>query len=140
MANRLDQILQMEQLSRQLFKQIKKELAELWKDSITGAEFGMLYTLSRRGPQIVTAMAQTFDVSVSHITHVVDLLENKGYIKRLRSQSDKRVVELHLTEEGAQLAEELTKQKMEYFRKKFAILEDTELQQLIDIYQKLTSS
>ncbi|WP_044640843.1 MarR family winged helix-turn-helix transcriptional regulator [Risungbinella massiliensis] len=140
MANRLDQILQLEHLSRQLFKQIKKELAELWKDSITGAEFGMLYTLSQRGPQIVTAMAQTFDVSVSHITHVVDLLENKGYIKRLRSQTDKRVVELHLTQEGRKIAEDLTRQKMEYFREKFAILEDEELQQLIAIYQKLTSS
>jgi DNA-binding MarR family transcriptional regulator len=100
----------------------------------------MLYTLSRKGPQIVTAMAQTFNVSVSHITHVVDLLEQKGYIKRLRSKADKRVVELHLTDEGKKLAEELTNQQMRYFRQKFSVLNDVELEQLIRIGQKLTES
>jgi DNA-binding MarR family transcriptional regulator len=41
------------------------------------------------------------------LTRIIDLLEKKGYIERLRSPHDRRKFELHLTEEGHRLVTEL---------------------------------
>ena len=43
------------------------------------------------------------------VTRVLDRLESKGLIQRVRSASDRRVVNLQLTEEGAQIAAEVPK-------------------------------
>ena len=43
------------------------------------------------------------------VTRVLDRLEAKGLIQRVRSESDRRIVNLQLTEEGAQIAVEVPK-------------------------------
>lgn len=137
MLDRIEMSMELEQVFRLILRQIRKDLTEIWGDKINGAEFGVLKQL-HKSPQIITALAQEFDVSVSHITHVADQLENKNLVYRKRSQLDKRVVELHLTEQGRDLIQKLAEQKSEYFRKKFENLSTEELQTLLFLLHKIT--
>lgn len=136
MLDRIEMSMELEQVFRLILRQIRKDLTEIWGDQINGAEFGVLKQL-HKSPQIITALAQEFDVSVSHITHVADQLEKKSLVYRQRSQLDKRVVELHLTEQGRELIQKLAEQKSEYFRKKFENLSTEELQTLLSLLHKV---
>jgi DNA-binding MarR family transcriptional regulator len=136
MLDRIEMSMELEQVFRLILRQIRKDLTEIWGDQINGAEFGVLKKL-HKSPQIITALAQEFDVSVSHITHVADQLEKKNLVYRQRSQLDKRVVELHLTDQGKELIQKLADQKSEYFRKKFENLSTEELQTLLSLLHKV---
>jgi len=137
MSDQSEIFLEFEQIFRHLLRQIRKDLSHLLGDKLNGAEFGVLSHLKQKSPQIVTALAQEFEVSVSHITHVADQLEKKKLAYRKRSQLDKRVVELHITEEGSKLVTALTEQKKKYFKQKFSTLSQEEMEQLIALLKKI---
>lgn len=137
MPDRLECILELEQTFKNVVKQIRKDLRQILGDSLTGAEFAVLKQLESKSPQIVTALSQEFEVSVSHITHVADQLEKKNLVYRKRSQLDKRVVELHISEEGKKLVREMSKKKREYFRQKFEHLTTDEIETLLRLLHKL---
>lgn len=137
MDNRINVILEIEQMFRISYRMIRKELDEVWGETLTGAEFAVLNYLSQNSPQIVTALAQEFEVSVSHITHVVDQLEKKKFALRKRSHLDKRVVEIYITEEGISTAEWMAKQKNEYLIKKFSTFTTEELYTLLEFYKRM---
>jgi DNA-binding MarR family transcriptional regulator len=137
MTNRLDLIHELEQTFRQLLRQLRREFSATWGDRLTGAEFGVLWQLYVKSPQIVSALSQECGVSVSHITHVADQLEKKNLAVRRRSQADKRVVEIHITEEGKRVAQELGERKNEFIRQKFSPLSTEELEILLRLLQKL---
>lgn len=137
MPDRLECILELEQTFKNVVKQFRKDLRQILGDSLTGAEFAVLKQLESKSPQIVTALSQEFEVSVSHITHVADQLEKKNLVYRKRSQLDKRVVELHISEEGEKLVKEMSKKKREYFRQKFEHLTTEEIETLLRLLHKL---
>ncbi|WP_164491643.1 MarR family winged helix-turn-helix transcriptional regulator [Staphylospora marina] len=137
MQDRMDLISELEQCFRLALRTMRKEMSVIFGDRINGAEFGVLKLLARKSPRIVTEIAQEFEVSVSHITHVVDQLVKKRLVQRIRSQSDKRVVELHLTEQGRALVEELSEKKRKYLLERFEPLSDGDLRKLCDLLHKL---
>jgi DNA-binding MarR family transcriptional regulator len=138
MSNRLDHMMQLEQTFRHVLRTIRKDLAGVFGETINGAEFGVLKLLVTKSPRIVTEIAHEFDVSVSHITHVVDQLVKKKLVERKRSRLDKRVVELHITDDGRKLAEEISRKKLDYFRRKFESFSDEEIAALHNLLKKLT--
>ncbi|MBA4541550.1 MULTISPECIES: MarR family winged helix-turn-helix transcriptional regulator [Thermoactinomyces] len=138
MSDRLEMSLELEQVFRHILRDLRRDLAEIWGDRINGAEFGVLKQLEQKSPQIVTALAQEFNVSVSHITHVADQLEKKNLAYRKRSKLDKRVVELHISELGKKTIEELSYKKSEYFRRKFEKLTTEEIETLLTLLQKIS--
>lgn len=136
--NRLEYILNLEQLIRNFFRQFSNELNRILGDTITGTEYSILSHLSFKGPQIVTALSQEFHVSVSHITHVADQLESKQLACRKRSQLDKRVVEIHITEKGRELVNRVSKKKQEFVKQKFCKLSTDEIELLVRLFHQIS--
>jgi DNA-binding MarR family transcriptional regulator len=136
--NRLDLILNLEDKLRCFFRQFRTELNKILGDTLTNTEYSVLNHLIQKNPQIVTELSQEFHVSVSHITHVADQLEEKQLACRKRSQIDKRVVEIHITDKGRQLVEHVRTKKSEYVSQKFAGLTTEELKQLLQLLEKLS--
>lgn len=66
-------------------------------------EFYVFMFVALKGPNPMSEIARKLSVSKSNITAVVDKLESKGYLKRLRSSTDRRVVHVTLTEGGEEL-------------------------------------
>jgi DNA-binding MarR family transcriptional regulator len=137
MPDRLEMILELEQSFRHMFRQMRKDMADICEEQINGAEFNVLKSLQDKSPQIVTALAQEFDCSVSHITHVADHLEKKNLAYRKRSQLDKRVVELHISKQGQDVIEKLAQRKTEYYREKFQHWATDEIETLLNLLNKI---
>jgi DNA-binding MarR family transcriptional regulator len=71
--------------------------------SITGPQVICLQTLHDDGPMTATALAKLVHLSSSTVVGIIDRLEQKGWVQRERSQTDRRQILIHVTDEGRDL-------------------------------------
>lgn len=76
------------------------ESAALRPFGLTHAGFVLLMTLWMMGPQETRALAWMQRVSRPSIVSAVDTLERSGLVRRVRSETDRRLVTVELTDEG----------------------------------------
>jgi DNA-binding MarR family transcriptional regulator len=81
---------------------------------ISMTHFHLLSMLERHGSITMSRIAELLDVSVSNATGLIDRIEERGLVVRVRVPSDRRAVHVQLTDEGqAKLREiELFKEDM----------------------------
>lgn len=72
---------------------------------ITGPQLGCLQAIKQNGAMTPTRLARTLYLSASTVVGIVDRLEEKGLLSRLRSTEDRRQVQVCLTTAGDLLAE-----------------------------------
>ena len=96
---------------------ILHELRHLWHAMIRGLHHpGQLEGLQRQqfwvlgalshGPRRMSELAECSQTSQTSLTGIVDRLEERGLVERVRSESDRRVVEVRLTAQGVDLIAE----------------------------------
>ena len=73
---------------------------------------------------------------MSNVSRLVDKLEQKGFVERRKSPTDKRVVEVLITEEGLDVTNELN-DLIEVWESQSIQMSQTELEQLETLLQKL---
>lgn len=74
---------------------ITKEYADISEN-----DMHIIEAVGINSPKKVSEVAKSLNVTPGTMTVNVDNLEKKGYVTRTRSESDKRVVFLNLTEKG----------------------------------------
>lgn len=71
----------------------------LFKDlSITEAH--TLVAIGKGRPKTMTHVANLLGINVSTLTTAINKLVKKGYVERLRDEEDRRIVRIHLTDDG----------------------------------------
>src|SRR5262249_44109481 len=56
--------------------------------------------LGAEGPRMMREVSEFLTVAVNSVTSIVDNLERKGLVRRRRSEEDRRVVRVELTDAG----------------------------------------
>jgi len=74
-----------------------------------------------------------------NITRLVDKLETKGLLKRIRSKADRRVVQLRITPAGLDLLRQMDQPIGEAVAEAMRGLEEADLRQVIKLLTKLVS-
>ena len=69
-------------------------------------EFTILMLVKSNPAVTQKQLSQTLAVTAANITILLDRLVEKGWIERVRSETDRRVQHIYLTEAGAALAED----------------------------------
>jgi DNA-binding MarR family transcriptional regulator len=90
---------------RRIFKAIQDyshEVSE--KFGITGPQLWALKTISQNESLSLSDLGKRMYLHPSTITGVIDRLEKKRYVARIRDQVDRRVIYVQLTAEGKRLA------------------------------------
>ncbi len=77
------------------------------KFSLTAPQSGVMRSINSRGPISSAELSRELCVTPSNITGIIDRLEKKGLVSRIRKEDDRRVVLITLTENGVALAERL---------------------------------
>ena len=80
---------------------------ELAPHDLTHAQWLPLYKLAMGQASTVASVARELGMDPGAMTRSLDRLECKGLIRRERSLLDRRVVNLHLTDEGQTVAREV---------------------------------
>lgn len=87
---------------------LRNELSRFWDDhDLTESQFAVLEALHHLGPLNHKTIAEKMLTREANITHVVDNLERDGLVERERSEEDRRVVEVQLTEAGREVIAEV---------------------------------
>jgi len=66
---------------------------------LTSAQASMLMLL-KSGQLSGADLARAYGIDASAVTRLLDKLENRGFVVRVRSEADRRIVHLRLTEAG----------------------------------------
>ena len=82
--------------------------------------------LQAEGPLSMSQLADALDVSMASATGIVTRMEIRGLVERRHATDDRRVVEVHLTEQGAGLFGELEQRRYEHLREIIGLLTDEE--------------
>ncbi|AQQ71548.1 Nicotinate degradation protein R [Limihaloglobus sulfuriphilus] len=72
---------------------------------ITAPQLICIHTLASEGKMTQSALSKSVNLSVSTINGIIDRLEKKGLVARIRDTVDRRKVFVKLTQEGQSLAD-----------------------------------
>jgi MarR family transcriptional regulator, 2-MHQ and catechol-resistance regulon repressor len=114
----------------------KVQSNQMHDDNLTVSQFGVLEILNRTGPVLLKKLSQELMVTTANITCVMDNLEKLGYVKRINSTEDRRVIYADLTTSGKNKIEAVVLKYSENITKLTSILnqrEQKELAKLLDI-------
>lgn len=113
---------------------VKKSLEDT---GINMNEFVAMEALYFKGELTTQALVDTVLTPNSSMTYVLDILMKKGYIKRERCTSDKRVQYVSLTPEGRSYFESIYKEHFKYIREILDVLDDEEEKQMQKALKKV---
>jgi DNA-binding MarR family transcriptional regulator len=80
-----------------------KELNKIY--NVSSAQLNCLLAIYENGPLAPSQIAKLIMTNSSTITGIIDRLEQKGLVKRLRISDDRRIITVELTKYGKVLAE-----------------------------------
>jgi DNA-binding MarR family transcriptional regulator len=80
-----------------------KELNKIY--NISSAQLNCLLALYEIGPLSPSQIAKYIMVNSSTVTGIIDRLEQKGLVRRMRISQDRRIITIELTKNGKVLAE-----------------------------------
>ena len=113
---------------------------ELTESGLSISQFGVLEALFHLGAMCQKDIAQKILKSAGNITMVIDNLEKRALVKRVRNDKDRRYFDIHLTEEGKALIAEIFPRHAERIRKKMAVLSQAEQHELGELLRKFKNS
>jgi MarR family 2-MHQ and catechol resistance regulon transcriptional repressor len=104
---------------------------------LTENQFGSMEILYYLGPQSQRELGSKLFTSGGNITMVIDNLEKRGLVQRVRSESDRRTIIVSLTEQGRELIAEIMPGQIQAIVELFAPLASEEQERLGDLCKKL---
>ena len=136
-----DEAVQIQRLVFQAFAVLKKGADGRFREhGLTGAQVGVLTTLSSPEGTPMGAIGAKLWCDVSNVTGLVARLEEQGLVVRNLDPSDQRVKRVHLTERGrAALAKTLPGHEAALVRHATALSRE-ERRTLVALLRKLTDS
>jgi DNA-binding MarR family transcriptional regulator len=113
-----------------------KELSKI--HSVSAAQLNCLLALFENGSLPPSQIAKHMLVKSSTVTGVVDRLEQKGLVRRVRNSPDRRIVTIELTEAGIQLAEKAPPPIQQKIIDGLKKISESEIDEIVFALTKLT--
>jgi MarR family 2-MHQ and catechol resistance regulon transcriptional repressor len=104
---------------------------------LSPSQFGVLEALLHLGPMCQTELGTKLLKSSGNITMVIDNLEKRGLVKRIRSLNDRRFIQISLTEPGKELIQQLFPGQLSAIVEEMSILTEQEQEALASLCRKL---
>jgi len=105
--------------------------------AISKTELFVLLLVDQNGEVIMSQIADSINVPMSTATGIVDRLVKSRYLKRERSEADRRIVLIGLTDKGRALVEEFKGVIFKYIGMINEALTDEERQFLFKLFRKI---
>lgn len=129
-VSEMDELLS--ELSR-AFRTVRRRGAE----PLTGAQFYLLRLLAHHGRMRISDVAQQMGITPGAVTGLTDKMVASGYIRRDRSEDDRRVVYVEIVEAGRRALQEMQAARLEHVRTLTQRLQPQELEELVRLLRKL---
>ncbi|WP_334109536.1 MarR family winged helix-turn-helix transcriptional regulator [Thermodesulfitimonas autotrophica] len=124
-------------LLREVNHLLRQEMRHLFRDAgFTFPQLSVIHVLRKRGRATVHEISAELKLKDSTVSGILDRLEGRGFVTRTRSEKDRRVVHVELTEKFAALHDDLHARVNEYMD---AILSRAGEEELYKIVEGLTT-
>jgi MarR family 2-MHQ and catechol resistance regulon transcriptional repressor len=104
---------------------------------LTGTQLGVLEALLHKGPLTHRELGRKVLTSAGNMTDVVDKLEARGLVRRVRDTADRRQVRVELTDAGRSMIERVFPPHAADIARAMSGLDRRELQTLGDLLRTL---
>ena len=128
-----------------LMKQITASIAQLADrrlavHDLTHAQWVPLYKLAHGDCATMADLSRALCQDPGAMTRALDRLEAKGLVQRVRSQSDRRVIDLALTDAGRQVAAEVPAVLADVLNTHLVGFTEAEWRQLVGLLQRMRAT
>ncbi|SFK67802.1 DNA-binding transcriptional regulator, MarR family [Paenibacillus sp. 1_12] len=130
-------LLELEEAARQLFRKISVSWSKFNENGMTPAQGFLLERLEIEGPLKASQIADMLCYTPGAITTLSDKLIAAGLVERERTDEDRRVVYLSITEAGRQMLGTIRLQRRANVETFFGDLADEDIQHLIRIFKEV---
>lgn len=125
---------------RKIIQAIDQHSTQLKKKfGLTGPQLIILQTVVDNESISVTQLSKNVSLSQATATNITKRLENQGYLKRNKNTTDKRRINLAVTEKGKEILERVPPLLQERFTSKFSKLEDWEQLMIESAFNRVVS-
>jgi MarR family 2-MHQ and catechol resistance regulon transcriptional repressor len=104
---------------------------------LTTTQLGVLEAVLHKGPMTQRDLGRRVLTSAGNMTDVIDKLEGRGLLRRIRSAEDRRSVRIELTEKGRALIEDLFPDHASDIAAAMAAMSHAELEVLDGLLRRL---
>ncbi|WP_419881860.1 MarR family winged helix-turn-helix transcriptional regulator [Peribacillus sp. B-H-3] len=118
-----------------LIKQKGREILNNYK--ITPPQFVALQWLSEDGDMTIGELSNKMFLAFSTTTDLVDRMEKNELVQRVKDEKDRRVVRIHLLDEGKRIIDEVIEKRQDYLRDLLIDFSDSEVASLKQNLTKL---
>lgn len=105
--------------------------------TITPPQFVALQWLLELGDMTIGDLSNKMYLAFSTTTDLIDRMERSNLVKRIRDEQDRRVVRIHLLEEGARIIEEVIDKRQQYLEDVLQHFDQAEVANLSILLEKL---
>ncbi|KAF1086039.1 putative HTH-type transcriptional regulator YusO [Sporotomaculum syntrophicum] len=127
----------LDELGQIFLRRLHQEIEGTLPNAITGNQFMMMKIISVRGRATVSSVADDLRVSLSAVTAQVDRLCKMGMVVRSRSEEDRRVVWLTLTNAGQDVVDICDAARQRVMQRYLGHLDEQDLLHMININEKI---
>lgn len=121
---------------------IKNLTSEFNKNSndLNITQYKMLFHLDKEGAQNVSDLAKSVHITNAAVTTITDQLLAEEYITKVRSKTDRRVVNITITEKGREIVNNMKKEQQNKMNEHFRKLTEEDIQHLKRIFKLLNEN
>jgi DNA-binding MarR family transcriptional regulator len=117
---------------------IRQKGRELLSDyTITPPQFIALQWLFEDGDMTIGDLSAKMFLACSTTTDLIDRMEKNNLVERIKDTNDRRVVRIHLLDEGKRIIDEVIKKRQQYLQEVLTNFSSEEIQILQDHLKKL---
>lgn len=102
--------------------------------TITPPQFVALQWLFEEGDMTIGELSHKMYLAFSTTTDLIDRMEKNELVKRVKGEKDRRVVRVHLLDEGVRVIDEVIKKRQAYLKE---ILENFSDEEIVLLQQNL---
>jgi MarR family transcriptional regulator, 2-MHQ and catechol-resistance regulon repressor len=118
----------------------RRVAAELSREGVSPAGFSVLVVLTTAGGSAeLKTLRRRLGWSKANATEVTATLQERGFVRRRRDPSDRRLVVVDLTYSGRELVERLFPEHSDRVSQAFGALDETEKRSLAELCRKLAA-
>ena len=135
-----EHIKEFEEISCVIHKKAKDILLFGLDQSIVMPHLVLISYIKQVGISTVSDVANHLGVTSSAITYLVNKLVELGLVTRIRSDIDRRIVEVGLTLSGEEALKQFDKNRVKLYDKCFSNIDKSEVSQFFNVIKKITSN
>ena len=124
-------------IRRSLQQKLVKTAFTQIEEHITLLHIEIMHTLREEGTQHIAEIGERLQIPKPQMTHLLDRLEQLNIVHRQPDPSDRRIINVALTEKGRRIGEEFDRVIRDGVGEKLARLSDAELKELSVSLHKL---